>query len=916
MAGWCAGPLPVWADGAAPSPQQSDPSQAQSTSANTTSKSASGKETQLKEVVVSGYAASLEKAIEDKFDAPNITDGISAESIGQFPEQNLAESLQRVTGVQITRNQGEGQYISVRGLDPKFTDTLYNGRQLPSGSGTRAFDFQVLSGDFASRVDVYKSPTADLPESGLAATVNVQSIRPLDYGQEKAVATVEGAYDQQARSGVTPHLQALYTNTFMDQRLGWLVAFDLNERNVDSQSAGSDGVSPDQTAAGQYRIYGGLGTNDQVGFDRRISAMSMLQFKVNDHLELRVDTLDSEFDQAYNWSEGNGFYPGAFASGPETTLSETVAPDGVETAWEGTNVFGYVQANRFAYRQKLTSNALAATLNLQNWKIDAEGSFGQARETTTNMYVGWEPAGTSPTFYYNTNEDAGGPIGIGFVGYNQNDVNNYKFLGQQGEYQAPTTDKIWNFKLDATHPLDFWWVDTFKVGVNYEDRTLANSPNWISNTTNGFGSNMNPYLELYSNQTFFSSYSGPAHFPTTWLTPNLNKLYANYPLSTFATENPPTPTLASTTVVQEKSSAAYGQITLASPNGRWTGNLGVRAVHTEELSSGYVPSSDAILLYGVGGGSSLVTYSSQGIQAISNSYDNVLPDLNITYKLTDGLLARLAAAQVMQRPDMNLLGEASSPAVSTGPPAAGYEWIGTLNEGNPDLRPYLSNQFDLSLEWYFGPRSLLAGDFFLKDVRNLILTSYYTQTQNVKLAGNLLNDTTHTIGEVLPVLFNVTQPTNAQATTLKGVEFAWQQPFDFLPRFLDALGAEANYTHIWTTNVVVNEGQPAEPITGVSNNTYNAGLYYDNGKFQVHANYNYRSEWVSDPVSFFGDGLYVKGYGQLDLSGNYNLTKWLSIEASVINATQSPLIEIDRYGISRLYELDGRRFYLGVHAVL
>jgi TonB-dependent receptor len=169
---------------------------------------------------------------------------------------------------------------------------------------------------------------------------------------------------------------------------------------------------------------------------------------------------------------------------------------------------------------------------------------------------------------------------------------------------------------------------------------------------------------------------------------------------------------------------------------------------------------------------------------------------------------------------------------------------------------------------------------------------------------------------VLPVLFNVTQPANAQATTLKGVEFAWQQPFDFLPSRLDALGAEANYTHIWTENVVVNEGQPAEPITGVSNNTYNAGLYYDNGKFQVHANYNYRSQWVSDPVSFFGDGLYVKGYGQLDLSGSYNLTKWLSIEASVINATQSPLVEVDRYGINRLYELDGRRFYLGMHAVL
>lgn len=922
---WCAGSLVAFA--AAPNggaistgPHQtqasSRPEQRKSSAKSANAQGNAGA-TRLQTVVVTGYALSLEKSIEAKLKAVNIMDSISAEGIGQFPEQNLAESLQRVTGVQITRDQGEGQFISVRGLDPKFTDTLYNGRQLPSGSGTRAFDFQVLSGNFADQVDVYKSPTANLPESGLAATVNVRSIRPIEYGKRRAVITAEGIYDEQGRSGVTPHIGGMYTNTFLDRRLGWMVAVDLNERNVDDQSTSSDGVLPDSTYTGSgtaYRVFS-LHTSDQVGLDRRLSAMSMLEFKVNDNLELALDTLDSRFEQSYNWLQGNNFYPGAFALGPETTLSQTLNQSNVETAWQGTNVFAWLQANRFHYVQTLTSNALSARWALGKWNGDAEASFGQAREETTQMYVSWYTHAPGATLSYDTTRDPGGPISFGFSGYDPTNVSNYNFFGEQGQYKAPTTDKIWNFKADASRTLHFHGINRLQVGANYQDRTLGNSPNWVSNTNAGFAADMSPYLMMDNNPTFFSSYSGAAQFPTSFLTVNLNKFYGAYPLSGFIAAHPPVPTLTMTTVVQEKSEAAYAQIFFASQDRRFTGNLGVRLVHTEELSSGFVPAPNATLYYGQTGGASSITYSSQGVFAQSHSYSNVLPDLNVTYRIRDDLLARFAAAEVMQRPDMNLLGEASSPNAATGPPPAGTPWVGTLSEGNPNLKPYLAHQFDVSLEWYFGPRSILAGDFFLKDVRNLVLTNYFKQTNNVTLAGNL-SGTGYSVGTVLPITFSVGQPENAPSTTLKGVEIAWEQPFTFLPGYLRYFGAQANYTHIWSQNVVLNQGQPALPVTGVSANTYNAGLYFDTGKFGVHANYNYRSQWVYDPLSFFGDGIFVKGYGQLDISGGYNVTKWLTISASVINATQSALAQTDRYGVNRLYELPGRRFYLGLHVTL
>ncbi|HEX3679098.1 MAG TPA: TonB-dependent receptor, partial [Galbitalea sp.] len=631
--------------------------------------------------------------------------------------------------------------------------------------------------------------------------------------------------------------------------------------------------------------------------------------------ELRVDTLDSEFEQSYNWYQGNNFYPNAFALGPESTLNETLGPGNVETQWEGTNVFAWLQANRFKYLQKMTSNALAATLNLADWKLNAEGSFGQSREETTQMYVSWATSSPGATLAYDTTQDPGGPIGYSFSGYNPNDISNYYFFGEQGQYQAPTTDRIWNFKLDASRPLQFGWIRGFQTGINYEDRALGSRPNGIANTSAGFASDMSQYLMMDNNPGFLSAYGGPAQFPRNFLTVNLNKFYAAYPLSSFAAANPPVQNLTQTTLVQEKSEAAYAQVSIADPSGRLTGNAGLRLVHTEELSSGFVPAPDAALIYGFAGGTNDITYSSQGVFAQSNSYNDALPDINLTYRLTGDLLARFAAAQVMQRPDMNLLGESSSPNASSGPPPAGTPWVGTLTEGNPNLRPYRANQFDFSLEWYFGPRSLLAGDFFFKDVKNMVLTNYYSQAANVTLGLNP-SGTSYTAGTVLPITFSVAQPENAQSTTLKGVEIAWQQPFEFLPGFLRALGAEANYTHIWTEKVILNEGQPALPVTGVSSNTYNAGVYYDTGKFGVHANYNYRSKWVYDPLSFFNDGIFVQGYGQLDVSGGYNVNKWLTLSASVINVTDSPLMQVDRYGISRLYELSGRRFEFGLHASL
>ena len=179
------------------------------------------------DIVVTGIRASLSNAAALKRDNAAIVDAISAEDIGRFPDQNLADSLQRVTGVQITRSLGEGSQISVRGLSPDFTRIQYNGRTITS-TGGRSFDFSSLTSDFVSAVEVYKTPTADMIEGGLSATVNVATAKPLDYGKDRYLLAVEGIYEPNAKK-VGPHVTA-YVSKMLGDDVGIYVGADYQKR--------------------------------------------------------------------------------------------------------------------------------------------------------------------------------------------------------------------------------------------------------------------------------------------------------------------------------------------------------------------------------------------------------------------------------------------------------------------------------------------------------------------------------------------------------------------------------------------------------------------------------------------------------------------------------------------------------------
>ncbi|MDO3388496.1 TonB-dependent receptor [Gilvimarinus sp. SDUM040013] len=205
---------------------------------------AQDEEAMLEEVIVTGIRASLQRSMDLKRDASGVVDAISAEDIGKFPDTNLAESLQRISGVSIDRRDGEGSKVTVRGLGPDFNLVMLNGRQMPGAtlestvaSGSRSFDFANIASEGVAAVEVYKTSRADAPPGGMGATINIVTPKPLEAGSKASIG-VKGVYDQSSQdSSITPEISGIYSETFADGKIGVAVTASYQERNGGSAAA-------------------------------------------------------------------------------------------------------------------------------------------------------------------------------------------------------------------------------------------------------------------------------------------------------------------------------------------------------------------------------------------------------------------------------------------------------------------------------------------------------------------------------------------------------------------------------------------------------------------------------------------------------------------------------------------------------
>ncbi|AQS75491.1 TonB-dependent receptor [Xanthomonas perforans] len=869
--------------------------QAYAQDATTTATPASAATTQqLDTVQVTGTRSSVTKAQLVKQNAEQIVDSIVAEDIGKLPDNNVAEALQRISGIQISRNYGEGSAIAIRGLTQVRTEL--NGRDIFTANDGRGLSFEDVSAELLGGVNVYKNPSADMIEGGLGGTVDLRTRLPFDYDGRKIAGSVQYNYYDLADDG-KPAFSGLFSDRWQTGigEIGILVNYS-QQKSPFRQDTISIEPWYTQTDLPGYEGQGvsvphGAGINTTVGERERKTGAFAMQWRPNDAVEVYTQVLRSDYD--FSWHDYSFF--------ALTGANPMQGLPGIQVNNRNEFVNGSFQNvptesnTSLTERHSVTTDYSLGAKWTVNEKLTLSTDFQYVDATTTGTrYILSTGQVTSPQF----NVDFRGDLprlsvtdASGAEGYLA-DVNNYNgwryHLDNKDDNKG--TEFAWRSDMDLAFGSDF--VRSFKAGVRYTDRDAETKGNiyrfmCINNCDGapfsqypGIGVMTNPITDFFRGQ---SHAFGPTLTASDAAVANYQQTLAAFGASPleFAPNNINTQ--------NEKTYAAYGVLRFG-VDGEipFDGNIGVRVVRTEVGSQGVRTGTDA-----EGGG--LIPVDAQ------QTYTDVLPSLNLRWMLSDQLQWRFAASRGISRPTFDKLNPNLS--LSTGTSNGASTFTGTA--GNPSLEAVKADQFDTALEWYFGQGSMMYGTLFYKKVEGFIANAVFNEVYD---------------GQV----WQITRPVNGDSGKIRGAELGYTQFFDFLPGWLSGFGLQTNYTYVDSeapspTATDTNGQSLTVPLEGLSKNSYNAILSYETARFQGRVAYNWRSDWL---VTTAGNGtgnlpVYNKGFGQLDASLRFNINDVWSISLDGVNLLdtrrESYLGTESRY---RDFVINDRRYGLTLRASL
>jgi iron complex outermembrane receptor protein len=895
-------------------------------------------ESAIEEVVVSGVHKSLENAINTKRDADVVVDAISAEDVGKFPTENVAESLQRVTGVQISRFRGEGQNVTIRGLPSDFTLVELNGHTLanalgPSGAAgnvSRSFDFTILPSEFVSKVEVFKTPSADMEEGGLAGTVIAHTVRPLDIGRRKLAGTIEEA-NESNRDMWAPRASAFYTDVFADGRLGISLGGAYTKRLTETheQSITRYRRSPESAQGGlDLNDNGTIETASKAPYalldsifqelfpeDRqRKTLMGTVQFRPNDHWDFVADSFYGKMNLfsprltdlirigiglAPSGPQKGRVVPGSITidqrPGNPSAVGDNGLPVNTIEAGEVQGVDQRADGRTEARNADLLSLGLGSTYHSDNeLKVTTEVSFSRARQVMDNP-LEENQRRADVAYDLRSNSDL---VSYSFGGNDETarlDPTTYSLLSLNGEWGQRRKDDQRDASIDFEKGLHWGWLEGLKFGGRYAQRIVYQDNRRIAATSTQLAPLWNggpPQLFLVpvhpSSGEFLGAAGSTANlFPQTWLVNDpfaFINAYGRQRIESLATvTNDPTGIYD----VKEHVGALYLRANLAAFNNRLTGNIGVRVVRTQQISTGVAPDLANITFKPQSG--SITTVPAAAPLTVDRHYIDALPSLNLKYDLADDLVLRFAASRTMARPTLTQL----SPTVN----ASGANQ--TLTANNPMLDPFRSSNFDLSGEWYFAPGGMLAMTVFYKDIASLV----FNQSSKIPLTITQINGD----GSSQPAqqTWTMNSLVNGPGVSVDGAELAYQQNFDFLPGPFDGLGVLANYTFLQ------NHGRT--PLQGASKNNYTASLYYEKGWFGSRLTYTYRGRFYVSTEGNTQDQVWEEPFGTLDGNVTFNIGSHVSLVFEATNILQDTnRRRFEPINLTADYIDNGRRILAGV----
>jgi iron complex outermembrane receptor protein len=828
------------------------------------------------EIVVTGIRAAERAAIDIKRNSVAVVDSIVAEDLGKLPDGNVAESLQRVTGVTIERNRGEGRFVTVRGFGPKFNAVTVNGRTLATDNNGREFSFDVLPSEIISGADVYKSPQANINGASIGATVDVRTLRPLDQKTGfKLAGSAAGMWSELADTW-NPEFSAVasWKNDAGTFGVALSGVYSKQENRDDEFTIGAGHVRRSSTdsyynlgAIPGGRIGPGVAPFSRVSMPSNLSPFfferELTRWGVNASVQMRPSdkftvTIDGLYSKARFVEQQTGLAYD-FAGG---ILAEQVVEGGeaVYQRYVGGFVDQIIQYDdRDVATDQLGINVDWRPTNDLRIRLDGSVSDARRRGKENNLFTTIRRKNVDLSF----DRRSGSPI--------------YDYSFSSPNYANAATNPqgvtahyyIWGGGADIDDEIEEYRGDvewkpgggafTLSAGAMAQSRikTITADETPFGEQCAYCDSNRVLPTSLFqpTDRNFFSG--GGGDIIRDWLI--YDPLALVHTIDQFAAQdgkafNPAVFSPSASSVVNEKVKVGYLMGALDTQIGGMplAINVGLRYENTDYTSSG--ASRTVTSARPNGAGQNIIVVSPVVPVSFRGKYDDWLPSLNARLSVTDNFLLRFAASKVLTRPTLSDLSPRQS--IQTNP---GNE---TIRRGNPDLQPFRAKQIELGAEWYFTQDSLLNAAVFYKDIESFV--TLITTPQVVD-----------------QVTFQVTVPGNGKGATVKGFEVGYRQSFaSWLPAPFDGFGVQTSFNYTESnanyTNAVANVSFGLE---GLSKTSYSLVGFYEKYGISARAAYTYRDNFLQVASGRNGEPEYFDAYGQLDVSLAYDVGSHFTVFA-------------------------------------
>ncbi len=828
--------------------------------AQTTSNSEEDNIETLETMVSVGFGSSLAQSIEEKREANQVIDTINSEEMGQFPDQNVSEAIQRITGVSITRTNGEGEKVSVRGLSPNFTRVELDGRSsmvtADDNAPERDAQMSVFSSDLISSIEVVKSPTAADVEGGVGGIVRLNTKDPLDFGGLTWAAN--GTYTwSKYKDDPQYKLNALYGNTFNNGTMGILVGIthEDRDRRVDKIEGNGFLLVEDELRNFPAEL-GSSAFNARSRFDIRAGDNPRTNLNVN--FQWMINPELEFFTKSYFTREQR--------DEERARLQLTWDRNGVDLASGTASADGTLLAGEFSRHRtemdtrfrdtEVDSNTIGGGLEWDNgtWTVRGEYSFSDGAEDFLEARARFRENRDGASTYDYTQDFRRPLLDSPTFDLALSDMP-LQDLSQQKRIISYEENV---FTLDADRETEWGFITSVAAGVRWSDTQFVRRQGRETAPLQKPNGDDITFADGDNNWAFgkgepFGFGQGPEGFLQEWQVVNPISLLDQYPLS-----NPITFNDGNFYDVVEETLAGYlmANFDNQSDNVSVRGNFGVRVVNTKVDGIGRTS-----ILYTPGGVDTTIDDFSS---PLNTDYTKALPSFNIVVSPANtNFLFRGAITQAMTRPRIREM----APSASIDADDAEIE------TGNPGLDPFMAWQYDLGFEYYFGDagQGMFSVNGFHKDVENFVTASTFMETYEFPELGIPAQE------------YTVSTFVNGGDASITGVEVSLQSTFN-LPGAFSGLGGMVNYTYIDS------EFTDASGLTlsfpGTSENTYNAILFYDYEGFSARLAYNYRDDFLQEPSGTGVNNRFTEGAGRLDLGLRYRFANGLKITFDAINLTE------------------------------